>query len=508
MTDFVLIRLKHSVRCHGDAALQRIQQITRMSPLELQSSQDLHDEFTELMSSKVQFVSSMKDPKLGPEVLRMYSRRAECASAAEDYVDSSIQNLTLQGKSYKLCEASDLTRPLQSRRDLQTTNDPAIKKMLDKKRREPRRLLFHHGALFEATVNGKGYSQSQIVIMIEQPTHEDIDSWAPLPMMAAPATFSPNDFHVGRTPTKEELINEGWTEVTIHVTQERNPLNKYGSECYRKQCKSLKVFDRFLAPLQQSLTVLFAPDTIKHIGSSTINKTQGQTIIGPVAIEVTPKCSPWEKEQVVVMLSRTPLASMIYIAGDKDFAIEKIWSVLCKRTQWTDYVESILKNWAIDGDGVESQKVDENRVLDLHRAFPWKLCNVTLPTDNDSGFVYMLISVVNHDRTYVGQTKNISIRLNQHNSGFGAKGTAPAEYLPYAPCCFITNMSNLDKHGREQIEKKWKKLNKLSEQRGEGFLENRIENGRTVMEEYNSRASREDWLKFVVCVTRDKSHNK
>lgn len=241
MTDFVLIRLKHSVRCHGDEALQRIQEITRMSPLELQSSKDLHDEFTDLMSTNVQFVSNMTDPKLGPEVLRMYSRRAECASAAEDYVDSSIQNLTMQGKSYKVCEAIDLTRPLQSRRDLQTTNDQAIKKMLDKKRREPRRLLFHPGALFEATVNGNGYSQSQIVMMVEQPTQEDIDSWAPLPMMAAPATFSTNGFlQVSTTPTKEELLNEGWTEVTIHVTQERNPLNKYGSECYRRQCKSLK----------------------------------------------------------------------------------------------------------------------------------------------------------------------------------------------------------------------------------------------------------------------------
>ncbi len=483
MTDFVLIRLKHSVRAHGDAPLQRIQEITRMSPLTLQSSQDLHDEFTELMSNNVQYVSDMNDPKLGPEVLRMYSRtRAECASAAEDYVDTSIENLTMQGKSYKVCDANDLTRPLQSRRDLQTTNNPAIKKMLDKKRREPRRLLFHPGALFEATVNGKGYSQSQIVIMIEQPSNEDIDTWAPLPMMAAPATFSSNDFICVETPTRERLLNEGWTDVIIHATKELNPLNSFGTECYRKQY------------------------TLKHIGTSTINKTQGQTIVGPVAIEVTPKCSPWDKEQCVVMLSRTPEARMIYIAGDKEFAIEKIWAVLCKRTQWTDYVESILNNWAIDGDGVESQNNDERGVLDLDKTFPWKLCNITLLNNNDSGFVYMLISIVNHDRTYIGQTENISVRLVQHNSGFGAKGTAPAEYLPYAPCCYITNMGKLDKHGREQLEKKWKYLNKISEMKGEGFLENRIENGRIVMEEYNSLASQEDWLKMVVCVSRHGPH--
>lgn len=260
MTDFTLIRLKHSVRAHGDAALQRIQEITRMPPVQLAASPDLKEEFTKLLTDNVNFVSDMNDESLGPEVLRMYSRREQATTAAEDYINSSELSLSRQGRSYSICHAKDLSRPLHSRRDLYETNDPYIKRSLDKKRREPRRLLFHEGAVFEATVNGKGYSQSQVLMMVEKPKQEDIESWADIQLLAAPAKYSHT--LTEELPDKETLLQEGWTEVTIGVTQERNNLKVTHSECYRKQY------------------------TLRHVGASTINKQQGQTIFGPVAIEV------------------------------------------------------------------------------------------------------------------------------------------------------------------------------------------------------------------------------
>lgn len=199
------------------------------------------------------------------------------------------------------------------------------------------------------------------------------------------------------------------------------------------------------------------------------------------------------------MLSRTPRANLIYIAGEKNDALERIWAVLCKRKQWTEYMETIINNWSIEGDGTE--KTPESGILDLHEVFPYKLSNVTLPTGN-TGFVYLLISVVSPQRMYVGQTENLGVRLVQHNSGYGSLGTAPPEYIPYAPAAFLTNMSHLNKSGRMMLEKHWQRLNKSSVDKGEGFVNNMIENGRRVMDEYNSTASPQDHIKLVVCIKR------
>ena len=298
MTDFILVRMKHSVRAHSDPNLQvcritfvtlsliyylslinfpfhyqKIQDITRTSSLILQKSKSLKKQFFELMKSHVNFIPNMNDSQLGPEVQRMYSRRAEATAAAENYVTSSINNLTLRKKRYRLCEAHDLQRPISSRRDLQITHDNQIKLSLDKKKREPKRLLFYEGAMFEATVNGDGYSQSQILLMLNIPSQEQIDVWSDIKLMAAPPNYIPKVMP-DEIPSKDTLLKEGWTEVSIKVTPERSPVYCHGSEAHRKQY------------------------SLRHIGSSTINKQMGSTILGPVAIEVTKTCSPWEKEQV------------------------------------------------------------------------------------------------------------------------------------------------------------------------------------------------------------------
>ncbi len=204
----------------------------------------------------------------------------------------------------------------------------------------------------------------------------------------------------------------------------------------------------------------------------------------------------------MVMLSRTPRANMINIAGEKGFAIEKIFSVICKRNQWTDYIESILHNWAIDGDGVTTTSELESGILDLDSVFPYRLCNVTLPND-DSGFVYMIMSTVHQDRTYIGQTGNLSIRLVQHNSGHGAEGTAPIEYLPYAPACYIMNMRHLTKQHRERLENAWKRKNRFSIENGRSRIEDRIDNAKALIDEYNrDECLEENKLKLVVCIKR------
>jgi hypothetical protein len=61
---------------------------------------------------------------------------------------------------------------------------------------------------------------------------------------------------------------------------------------------------------------------MRHIGSGTINKQTGNTIDGQCTIEMSEACCPWAKEQVVVMLSRTHIASDTIIVGETKFAVD------------------------------------------------------------------------------------------------------------------------------------------------------------------------------------------
>ena len=57
--------------------------------------------------------------------------------------------------------------------------------------------------------------------------------------------------------------------------------------------------------------------------------------------------------------------------------------------------------------------------------------DISLP-DDECGFVYFLVSVKDCGRTYVGQTKNISRCLKEHNKGWGAMGIAEPQHRQYA----------------------------------------------------------------------------
>jgi predicted GIY-YIG superfamily endonuclease len=89
--------------------------------------------------------------------------------------------------------------------------------------------------------------------------------------------------------------------------------------------------------------------------------------------------------------------------------------------------------------------------------YPYRISDISLP-DDESGFVYFLVSVKDCGRTYVGQSKNISRRLKEHNKGWGAMGTAEPQYRPYTVAAYMCGMPHIDKRGRESLEQRWKKF--------------------------------------------------
>ncbi len=203
---------------------------------------------------------------------------------------------------------------------------------------------------------------------------------------------------------------------------------------------------------------------------------------------------PWEKEQIVVMISRTRLGIQIYIVGDKQFAIKKMWQIICRKTQWTDLQAAILENLSSNASG-EADDNNNSNYIPVQELFPYRMCDIQLPT-SDVGYIYLLVSISHPSFTYVGQTERLGQRLNEHNSGNGSETTAPTLYLPYHLAAYMITPS-LDEGQRQSLERQWQRRIMRARQQGNFDIGNQIDLGRDIMSEYNSFVHADEHIRMV-----------
>jgi predicted GIY-YIG superfamily endonuclease len=79
--------------------------------------------------------------------------------------------------------------------------------------------------------------------------------------------------------------------------------------------------------------------------------------------------------------------------------------------------------------------------------------DILLPDDN-TGVVYILVSLQNRDVTYIGQTNNLSRRIDQHNTRSGSIQTSSAVLQPWALVAYVSGFGN-NKMKRLEFEKQW-----------------------------------------------------
>ena len=72
MTCFEAFELQHSVRAHGDPDFQRLQNITRMCPFQLQANNDLKNEFFNLKEHIFTFVPNWNDSHITPNMVLLF----------------------------------------------------------------------------------------------------------------------------------------------------------------------------------------------------------------------------------------------------------------------------------------------------------------------------------------------------------------------------------------------------------------------------------------------------
>lgn len=468
MTSFTLVGLTQSVRAHEDKKFQRLQEITRMRADYLRENEKTMKK--ELMSALncLTYVKSMDDPLITPNTQRMFAKKDMALKATENYVEHTVNLLHRNHIPYYLCRAHDYQKSVNSQAEfLRTTNSIYVNK-LNKKVREPENIIFYKGALFEATKNTKEFQHSRVLLLYDMPDRETIEKRNEIKLLMPPMGLSRIEFPNG-LPEKDALITDGWKEVTV------------GSE----PILTTQLMGRVLKRYQYWL---------KHVGSSTIHKQMGNTIYGNCVFEFDKKSKPWLKEQIVVMLSRTRRGKDTIIVGTKEEFGEMVWKLLLKKSQWTDYIETILSNLTVNSKE-RHNFIGQN--FQMAEKYPYRTCDIPIPNDS-TGFVYYIVSAANVDYKYgyIGETNNLAVRFYQHNTGNGSKGTRDAALRPYALAGYICGLGHMDDAARMSLEHRWKVL---CRHRRVTKLEDVLEIGQEIVEEYNQavRQNGGDCITFV-----------
>ena len=467
LTDFVIVGLYSSVRAQGDALFCELQNISRMKPSLLIGNGGIETRFKYLLRTCLTFVKTWDE--VAPDVQRMYAKCKPAQEASIEYVNSCQHQFDINGTAYRMSISEDYQKPVGSRAEMKKATSIKLIHRINSKVKEPPKMIMFRWAQYEATVNGVGYGQSQLLVMSDLPSEATIFGKHPIELLAAPSGITHLNTR-NATIDAEHLLQVGWKRVIVNCAPERN-VTLQGVMGYRKQY------------------------ALRHIGSGTINKQTGNTIDGQCAIEMSEACCPWAKEQVVVMLSRTHIASDTIIVGETKFAVDKIWNLITIQTQWTAYIDQLLDRLSVNGNGGPIR--DVHTVISVPSVYPYRISDFSLPSDS-TGFVYILVSVKDCSRTYVGQTENISKRLYQHNKGWGAVGTADPQYRPYAVGAYICGMGHMNRVEREGIERKWKYYNcRVND------VMDRIEQGRRIVVEYNEDQLYEEmFIRFVITIDR------
>ena len=419
LSSFEFRKLTQSVRASGDLALQRIQDIARMMVSSYVSSPEVLQEFRQLLGDHCTFVDSWDDPCITTNVFRLFGKHA-AALAAETAFLHKVQ--VEHGAACIACHAEDLQSAIESHGQWQPAS-PQTSRMLSRKLKERKILYFYPNGVYEMTYNKDGhFSTSQLALLIQSPTQQHVDNFLPVPILLAPEGVK----HVPLECTdRGSLLAHGWRDELVDIAPLRSQSLSYASlRATRKQYG------------------------MKHHVSSTIHASMGHTL-GIVATSISttiPRYKLWEKEQAVVLLSRTKNAGNIIFVGNKNDTLDALVMLIQTRTQFAEYMEHILN--------VLTRTANNPVSIINHTTFPFRVCDVRLPEDN-SGYCYILLSLQQQGTIYIGQTLHLGTRLAQHNSGFGGKQTSPAHLRPWALLAYVAGFQQ-NRQNMLSFESDWK----------------------------------------------------
>ena len=403
VTCFKMFHLKHSVRAANDNRLQGIISIASMHPSEYTNDPDLLSRFRELVSESCTHVDSWSDPEITPSTFRLYGKKVPANEATTEFVENVRRNIDPNLLRVKV--SKDMEKNRFSHSDWERAGDKT-REVLDKKVKEPHVLVLFPGAVYEFTRNSDSFTQSQIGVLTELPSDDDLQNGRRFSMWLAPAGQRTIEYE--NHWDRQTMVSNKYSEVFVSMLEVR--IISYGRfmQCFREQLP------------------------IKPRHTSTIHAAQGETL-SRVALKVdleSSKFNLWDKAQVIVALSRTNYARDLIFVGEKNSTLDALVKLIQKTSQWSDYMEAILKLVTVN-----AENIGQPRYL-TQCTFPFRMIDIALPTAN-TGYVYFLLSKHQLDYVYIGMTNCIRQRLKQHNTGYSSTLSTPVDMRPYILMSYI-----------------------------------------------------------------------
>ena len=421
-----MMKLTTSVRAAGDENLQRIQEIARMHYSEYEKNEDLITEFKSLLRTTCTFVTTWSSNEITPSTYRLYSKKFPAKEATRQFVNNVRQSISAGNLREK--KADDVEKSRYSHGEWLQASEHT-KNTLNQRLKEPDTLLFFRGGLYEFTYNNdEMFSQGQMAVLYDLPDQDYIDKNKSIKILAAPPGIQDiNDFDINLS--KEFYLNKGYKEVRIKLAPERTIEIGHNIQSQRQQYG------------------------LKHRVTSTIHAAMGDTL-SQVAIEISRNKSSfslWDCAQAIVTLSRTKLGKNIIFVGDENETVEALCELIQKKTQWTDYMEDVIKLITLESE--ENENEDQNQRQLTQKSYPFRICDFPLPQCN-TGFVYMLTSIKRPSYAYVGETECLRRKLKEHNSGYNSCSTEPSYLRPFAVMAYICGFDGKNTL-RQYIKQKW-----------------------------------------------------
>jgi len=423
LTSFKFFRLRYSVRAGSDEDLQRIQTISRMPPNQV--NPEVETEFRSLVRSKCTFVASFDDDKITSTMLRVFGTHDAVHAAEKCFLDKVRSSCS----AFVECKCEDHQMSSGSHSTWVEASE-ATSRALTKKVKDPDIVYFFPGAVYEMTHNNKsvGYSQSQISVLAEMPSRQQVDAHGDVALYIAPVgcKIIPEDVDIVSCPS--QLADHGWKLCQVGLAPERIVSLWRGIKAKRDQyCFKQRI-------------------------ASTVHAVMGNDVLQLVTkVSLTDKWYRlWDKEQIVVLLSRTSYARDIIFVGDPDDTINALVKLIKTRTQYAEYISHVLD--MLCGERDTDSLIPA--IITIRQQFhPFRPADVGIPQEL-SGYCYILLSLEDGYTTYIGETNDLLTRLRQHNSGWGSLQTASTQLRPWALLSYVCGFDGSKVH-MQRFEREW-----------------------------------------------------
>ncbi len=324
---------------------------------------------------------------------------------------------------------------------------------LDRNVKEPRCLKLFIGGVYQFTYNDTQqhvFTQSRLAILIDMPSaHHNFENFVPFEIwMAPPATKSPPPVSDRNHVTLHAL---GWRPVKIGACPGYTQTHEASGTMAKRKQYGLRPF---------------IVTTVHAIIGTTLRK---------LAIGVSrsnPDLSLWDPGMAQVAISRTNKFSDMIWVGNKEDILNGLIDVLLQDDILANYVDDMIDRLSINPHEMRDNNATEMWNTVAVRNAPYSITRQPLPCDN-SGFVYMLISIKTLSTLYIGQTHDLVHRIRLHNDGFGAKQTRSIRDKPWGLLAYVCGFQG-DKKARVAFEKRWQVYARLNRKTGDRSMHGAI----------------------------------